>query len=155
MVEFPHAIVGAAIATAIPNPLISLPLAFASHFVLDLVPHWNPHIYTEIKKHGKILPKTLIIIIVDSVFALITGFWITTRALPDTTHAVTILFGAFFAVIPDLAEIPYYFFQVKNKFFVRLVEFEHKLQTNTTFVPGILTQVVVVAAAFWWVFGSK
>lgn len=151
MVEFPHAVVGAAIATAIPNPLISLPLAFVSHFVLDLIPHWNPHIYTEIKKHGKILPKTLVVIVVDSVLALAVGFWIATLALPDTNHAVTILFGALFAVIPDLAEIPYYFFRVKNKFFVRLVELEHKFQTNTSFIPGVLSQVMVVAATLWWI----
>lgn len=150
MVEFPHAIVGAAIATAIPNPLISLPLAFASHFVLDLIPHWNPHIYTEIKKHGKILPKTLAIIVVDSVLALSAGFWISSLALPNTTQAIAILFGAFFAVLPDLLEIPYYFFRVKNSFFIRLVDFEHKLQTNTSFIPGILSQVMVVAATLWW-----
>lgn len=150
MVEFPHALVGAAIATAIPNPLISLPLAFASHFVLDLVPHWNPHIHTEIEKHGKILPKTFIIILIDSVLALAAGFFVASRALPDTGHTITILFGSFFAVLPDLAEAPYYFFRVKNSFFVRLVEFEHKLQTNTTFIPGVLTQVAVAGAAIWW-----
>ena len=49
MLETPHVAVGAAIAASIPNPLIAIPLAFASHFALELVPHWNPHLNTELK----------------------------------------------------------------------------------------------------------
>ena len=38
----PHAIVGAAIASAMPDHLvIGFLLAFASHFVLDAIPHWD------------------------------------------------------------------------------------------------------------------
>jgi len=49
VLETPHVVVGAAIATKIANPFISLPLAFASHFLLEKVPHWNPHLNTEKK----------------------------------------------------------------------------------------------------------
>ncbi len=34
-----HAIMGAIIVAVIPQPLVSLPLAFVSHFVLDSLPH--------------------------------------------------------------------------------------------------------------------
>lgn len=152
MVEFPHALVGAAIATAVPNPVIALPLALASHFVLDLVPHWNPHIYSEMKKHGRLLPKTVAFVFLDSTAALFIGFLIASRTLPDAGRVATILFGAFFAVLPDLLEAPYYFLRFKNGPLMRLVEIEHKLQTNARFLPGILTQVIVSVAALWWVF---
>jgi len=37
-----HAVVGAAIASAMPNyPVLGFVLAFASHFVLDAIPHWD------------------------------------------------------------------------------------------------------------------
>jgi hypothetical protein len=37
-----HAVVGAAIASSMPNyPVVGLILAFASHFVLDAIPHWD------------------------------------------------------------------------------------------------------------------
>jgi hypothetical protein len=37
-----HAVVGAAIAASMPNhPVIGFTLAFASHFVLDAIPHWD------------------------------------------------------------------------------------------------------------------
>jgi len=39
-----HAAVGVAIARAIPNPFISLPLAFISHSFLDYYPEWYPKI---------------------------------------------------------------------------------------------------------------
>ena len=37
-----HAIVGAAIVGLVPaHPLLGLSLAFASHFILDALPHWD------------------------------------------------------------------------------------------------------------------
>jgi hypothetical protein len=37
-----HALTGVAIALAVKQPVLAIPLAFASHFVLDAVPHYNP-----------------------------------------------------------------------------------------------------------------
>lgn len=37
-----HALTGAVISLAIKQPWLSLPLAFASHFAADLIPHYNP-----------------------------------------------------------------------------------------------------------------
>ncbi len=37
-----HAVVGAALASALPgHPVLGLGLAFASHFALDAIPHWD------------------------------------------------------------------------------------------------------------------
>src|SRR6188768_2052418 len=36
-----HALVGGAIAAAIPNPVIGFTLAVASHPLLDMIPHWD------------------------------------------------------------------------------------------------------------------
>ncbi len=50
-----HAITGALIAAAISKPVIFLPLAFLSHFVLDMLPHFGYERagYAEIFKHKK------------------------------------------------------------------------------------------------------
>jgi len=37
-----HALTGAVIALVIKQPILAVPLAFVSHFVTDLVPHYNP-----------------------------------------------------------------------------------------------------------------
>lgn len=36
-----HTLTGAVIGAAIPNPIIAIPLAFLSHFVLDAIPHFD------------------------------------------------------------------------------------------------------------------
>ena len=36
-----HALIGASLAVKITNPYIGLPLAIASHFVADMIPHWD------------------------------------------------------------------------------------------------------------------
>lgn len=152
MVELPHALVGAAIAAKLENPALALPLAFASHYILDLVPHSNPSIYTQIKEKGSISKKSLTLILIDSFGALIAGFLIALSFLPDNKRVLLILFGAFFAVLPDVLEIPYYFFSSKNPLIVRYVELNHSLQTSAPIISGILTQVAVSAAAVWWIF---
>ncbi|MFH1971517.1 MAG: hypothetical protein ABIJ05_04005, partial [Patescibacteria group bacterium] len=58
MLETPHIIVGAAIASKITNPLLSIPISFVSHFVLEKVPHWNPHLNSETEKYGKPTKKS-------------------------------------------------------------------------------------------------
>lgn len=43
MILTPHALIGAAIYTLIPNPWIGIPLAFISHFAADWIPHNHYH----------------------------------------------------------------------------------------------------------------
>jgi hypothetical protein len=37
-----HALTGVAIAIAVKRPELAIPLAFLSHFLLDMIPHYNP-----------------------------------------------------------------------------------------------------------------
>lgn len=48
-----HLLVGSAIALGVPQPVIALPLALASHFILDALPHFGYHRkgYQEIFRH--------------------------------------------------------------------------------------------------------
>src|SRR3970282_1079005 len=98
VLETPHVIVGAAIATKVVHPALAIPLAFASHFVLEKVPHWNPHLNTEKKKFGKITKKSTIIVVIDTLTSILAGGYIASRVLPDWPYAVTILLASFAAV---------------------------------------------------------
>lgn len=153
MLELPHAVVGAAIAAKVGNPALALPLAFASHFVLDMLPHWNPHLNTEFKKHGKIGRKTFIFILADSVLALAAGLFIAYSAFPDINRAMIILLGGFFGVLPDLVEAPYYFLGVKHPFFTKYyIPFKKSIQFDVARTPGFAIQGAPLLAALWWVF---
>ena len=152
MLETPHAVVGAAIAASVANPVIGLPLAFASHFVLDKVPHWNPHLNTELKKHGKVSKNSSSIILADTGLAFLLSLLIASSALPDTNRFIVIMLGAFAGILPDLVEAPYYFLKKRSDWIMRWIKFQKSIQVDTTLVPGLSTQIITVMAALFWVF---
>lgn len=145
MLETPHAILGATIATAIPNPTISLPLAFVSHFILDMVPHWNPHINTEINTYGKLTNRTFLIIGLDVVLAL------TTTILISKSNPYAYI-GSFLAILPDAVEAPYFIWGWKNKFLTIWMKFQKAIQSDTNVFWGLLTQIAVLVACYFWIF---
>ena len=132
MLETPHVVVGAAIATFIPNPLIALPLAFGSHFVLEKVPHWNPHLNTELKKYGKVTKNSTAIVAVDVVLSLVLGFAIASRVLPNTNHFIVVLMACFMSVLPDLIEGPYFFLGIDSPFVQKWIKFQKSIQNDTS-----------------------
>lgn len=151
MLETPHVIVASAIAYKVGNPYLAFPLAFASHFVLETVPHWNPHILTEMKKFGSITKTSKAIIVADVLLAFISGLFIASRVLPNTAHYWTILFSGFFGVLPDLMEAPYFFLKWKSTFLDWWIKSQKSIQSDTTPIPGILTQAATIFAAFLWI----
>lgn len=153
MLETPHVIVGAAIATRVANPALALPLALASHFILEKVPHWNPHLNTETEKYGKPTKQSTVIVIADATLATVSLLFIASRVLPDTGHALTILLAGIFAILPDLVEGPYFFLGIRSKIIKRWILFQKSIQEDTTIIPGLLTQFATVAAAFLWILG--
>lgn len=152
MLESPHVAVAAAIAYKIPNPLVAIPLAFASHFLLELVPHWNPHLNTEIKKTGKVSKFSTNVVIADVILALIIGFYVASKALPNYSHFAVILFASFFGVLPDVIEGPYYFLNIKSNFIEKIwIPFQKSIQNDTSIIPGLITQTVTIGLALLWI----
>lgn len=148
MLEFAHALTGGVIAYKIGNPALSLPLAFVSHFVLDLLPHWNPHLSAEKKKCGFISKKTFFLVIIDCFIGLILGLSLAFRVLPDIQRTIIIIIGCFFGILPDLVEAPFFFLNQKGRFLSKLVEIQSNVQFNVSFWPGILFQVVYILLLF-------
>lgn len=150
MLETPHVIVGAVIASKITNPILSLPLAFGSHFLLDMAPHWNPHLNTEIKTYGKITSNTKAFVAVDAVLSIVSAFTIASTALPSTTMAFYVLLGGFLGILPDVVEGPYFFLNMKSKAIERWLKFQKSIQFDVPPLPGIATQVITIIAALSW-----
>lgn len=151
MLETPHVIVAATIAYKLGNPYLVIPLSFVSHFVLETVPHWNPHIMTEMKKFGEITKKSKLIIAADVLLAFVSGFYIASTVLPNATHFWTIIFASFFGVLPDLIEAPYFFLNWRNNFLDWWIKGQKALQSDATPIPGILTQAITIFAAIVWI----
>jgi hypothetical protein len=92
-----HTLTGALIGLTVPNPIVTAPFAFASHFVLDSLPHTG-FAHLSLKKGlGRILG------LIDSAMAL-TLYLIIIGAMPQYFWAITL--GVFFATLPDLFYVP-------------------------------------------------
>lgn len=150
MLETPHVAAGIALAAKFPNPLVSIPLSLASHFVLDKIPHWNPHLYTETQKFGQPSKKSTTLAIVDISASLILGLGFAYQALPNINTAILILACSLASVAPDVIKYPYYYFHWRQKLLVKWVKFERKIQVNAK-SPfwGMLTQILVTAASLY------
>ena len=152
MLELPHVLVGAAIATSVSNPVLAFPLALASHFITDYVPHWNPHINTEIKKYGSITQKSLLILAADSGGALVLGASIAYLKSQSLSQFLVIMACCLMAVLPDVLEIPYYFFKQKIKWMEDLITFQRSHQWNVPVLWGMLAQIIVSLGALFIIF---
>lgn len=150
MLETPHVVVGAAIATKIGNPALAIPLAFLSHFVLDQIPHWNPHFYTETKKFGTPKRNSTVFAVAEELLAFGVGLFIASRFLPDYGRVATILAASFAAVASDQVKFPYFFFKWRYAALERWVKFERTLQVETSIVPGMLIQIVITLAGLYF-----
>lgn len=154
MLETPHVVVGAAIATKVVNPALAIPLAFASHFVLEKVPHWNPHLNTETKKYGAPTKESTRIVIVDSTTALVLGGGIAMSFYPNIVMVATVLASCLASVLPDIIEAPYFFLKQRSETIKKWIAWQKSIQVDTSPVPGLLTQFLTIGAALWWIFIS-
>lgn len=152
MLETPHVVVGALIATKVAHPALAIPLALGSHFVLDKLPHWNPHLYLETQKMGRPSKTSTTIALVDVGVALSLGLALAYQFSPEPSRAILILACSLASVLPDIVKWPYYYLRSRSKLLVRWVRFERSIQVNAAFTPGIITQVLVIFFSFFWFF---
>lgn len=147
MLTTPHALIGALLMLKMNNPFLGILMAFLSHFIFDFfIPHWNPHIYTEYSKSKSISKNSLIIIITDVVVANLSLAAVAYFTNASLMQVILIWTGAFFAILPDLVEAPYYFFNYSNKLMDKYVQFEHNYQADGNIFWGLLTQIITLGA---------
>lgn len=153
MLETPHVALGMAIAVKTGNPYIALPLALASHFVLDVVPHWNPHFYTETKKFGKPTRSSTIIAVTDELVAIALTLFVAYLFLPDVSMSILIMACSFLSVLPDQIKFPFFFFKnMRSGIIKKWTDWERSIQVEVGPFWGITNQVIITVASLWWIF---
>jgi hypothetical protein len=147
MLATPHATTGAVIGALIPNPLLVVPLAIGSHFVLDSIPHWQetlaPYIPTK---------KTYIRLPIDIVLAA-TLVWLMTRWQPSSSG--TIWLGATVANVPDLDSVVVLIPKLKQGLIKKYWDWHCKIQRETSSMWGVLTQFVAIAIGLVVVYETR
>lgn len=151
-----HAIVGAAVASAIPaHPVIGFIGGFASHFAIDTIPHWNEGraLLRSVEKEkgssinarihrGKDLVHDLLAVGADSLI----GFALATFILFYLFHSplYIVLLGAFAGQMPDGLQFVY--FLLKPRFMVPLQEFHEKIQTESFNMAYLMIEAGLILA---------
>lgn len=112
MILSTHAIVGAAITTLMPShPYLGISAAFASHFLLDAIPHWdypirsdsvNPRVAAAMKYDGTLIAD-LLTIGADAVLGIALALFLLARP----GNFVLVLCGAGAAILPDALQFAY------------------------------------------------
>lgn len=139
MTGFSHATTGVVIALAVHNPALALPMALASHFVLDAIPHYGDD---NLDGSNKAFRR---FILIDA----IAGFSISALMfflLPE--QRVLIVLCAVMATIPDLMWLPNHIRQIKNqptKPHNRLMRWHYSIQFEHP-VWGIAAEILWAAA---------
>ena len=116
MTSTAHALVSGAIVAAVPNPALSLPLAFLSHFIMDAVPHWD--FGTNWRSRSK--SATGAIAIIDTVLGFTVAYFVFGGKVDLWLLFAAVALGN----LPDWLEAPYYiFFAENNKWHVKTCRF--------------------------------
>lgn len=136
MLITPHAVTGATIAVLVPHPFLALPLAVASHFVLDSMPHWQEIVYPY-----DVTWKTWLRIPIDIVVA------VTLVTLIIQTHpgqAPLIVLSTLAAIAPDADTLLIIWKKPhKIRWLKKFFDWHNKIQWETKSFWGVVTQVLL------------
>jgi hypothetical protein len=109
MIALNHMLTGTAIALAVKQPALVIPLAFLSHFVLDSIPHFGGMPFYE---YGhKLFPYVMI---ADGILS-VSAVGVVMLLQPDLAFVVAL--GAGFAILPDVFWLGKYMLKWKSWFF--------------------------------------
>lgn len=131
-----HALIGASLAVKITNPTLGIPLAIISHFIADLIPHWDAGTNHQQKSRQKLIFEATI----DVLFGAAAVF-VLFRNLVDPAYLFIMVIAA---QLPDWLEAPSWMFCITIPPFSWMDWLGHKLQSRLQLPWGLVTQIVVV-----------
>ncbi|MBI5044566.1 MAG: hypothetical protein HZC02_01440 [Candidatus Levybacteria bacterium] len=141
-----HALLGVALAAAIPNPLIGIPTAIISHVAADAFPHWDTG--TNLKRNNPKSKKTKLQFVIQSYIDLGVSFVLPYTVMQIFFPHLNILYGYSMIIAAQLFDwlaAPYIFLDWKFPPFSWVSSlqkmFDHRLDKPW----GIIGQVAIIA----------
>lgn len=132
-----HALVGGALAAAIPNPALGISLALLSHPFLDMIPHWDEGWGWRKKEKIRLFAECTI--------DLSAGVLLTYMLFGGNVNIWYLLAAIFASISWDVLEAPYLILNWKFAPFNFFYKIQHHIQGKAALPWGIVTQVVTVA----------
>lgn len=139
MLTTPHTAAGVALGVLIGNPILVIPAAIASHFLLDRVPHWQ-----ETLAPYEPTWKTYIRVPIDISLAVGLTMW---AAHAQPAYAAAIWAGAIAANVPDLDTVVVLLPAIKRGMVQRYWDWHCRIQRETSSLAGIIPQLAIILAA--------
>lgn len=139
MLTTPHAAAGIALGAVLGNPVLTIPAAVASHFLLDCVPHWQ-----ETLAPYNPTWRTYLRVPLDIAFAVGLAVW---AAHVQPAHASAIWIGAVTANIPDMDTLVVLLPAIKRGVLQKFWDWHCAIQRETASLWGALPQLLVIAMA--------
>lgn len=138
MTSLSHALIGAAIAAKIGDPVSAMVIAFGTHFICDAIPHWD--LGTNWRLRPKVITGTLAV--VETLIAIFLPFFLFRNFVPNE---FTLSLAIMMSLLPDWLEAPYYLLMPNSpKFFYYMYKGQSLLHERLEAPWGVITQVVVV-----------
>lgn len=134
-----HALIGTIIAAKIGNPLVALPIAFASHVIADLVPHWDAGTHGRSKTKKQLQNEAA----ADVAVGFIASYLLIYFIFP-TTDILYALILILTAQGIDWLTAPYYMFGYKTQPFSFFYELSKRTNSKLDKPWGIITQIVSI-----------
>lgn len=141
MFAMTHALTAGFVATKIPSPFLSYPLAFILHLAMDEIPHWDFGTIAE-KKLRRYVPLG----ITDLIIALASCWIIFQKGF---AFKPLLWGGIFFGLLPDFLQAATFIFGFKLAFLNRLNHFrKNHSHHHPDFLEGLILQIIIVGLIF-------
>jgi len=137
-----HALIGAAIAAKVENPFVAYPIALGSHFLMDLIPHWDTGTHRKEKSHLRFW--------IDSILDLSLGLLLVQFLFGAYVNQIHLWLAVFFSQLPDWFSIPYLFFKVRIPPFFQIYKFQSMFDRKAELAVGITTQLLFVGPILYF-----
>jgi len=134
-----HALIGTVIAAKIGNPALAVPIALASHFAADALPHWDTGYHRTHKSKRRFFIQSFLDVILGFVLSyLLINFFF------PSTNLVYAFFIILMAQLPDWLTAPYLFFDMKFAPFSWIYKLQKYFDRSLGMPWGVINQVAAV-----------
>jgi hypothetical protein len=136
-----HALIGTVIAAKVGNPVLAIPIALASHFIADALPHWDTGTNRKLKSKKTFFVESVIDVLVGFLLSWLLIVWV----FPETNVSYAFLI-IIMAQLPDWLTAPYLFFDLNFFPFSNIYHFQKKFDNKLDTPWGVINQTAAVLA---------
>lgn len=134
-----HALIGTVIAAKIGNPALAAPIALASHFAADALPHWDTGYHRTHKSKRKFFIQSFL----DVILGFVLSYFLISLFFPST-NLIYAFFIILMAQLPDWLTAPYLFFDMKYAPFCWIYRLQKVFDKSLGMPWGVVNQVAAV-----------